>query len=57
MTLAMDPEMVPYAIEKIKKFRRILADELEKAKPGKEVYNLTIQLFPVTSSPDTQGED
>ena len=57
MTLSMDPEMIPYAIEKIKKFRRILADELEKAKPGKEVYNLTIQLFPVSSGSDSQGDD
>jgi transcriptional regulator with XRE-family HTH domain len=57
MTLTMDPEMMNYAIEKIKKFRRILAEELEKAKPGKEVYNLTIQLFPVSRSPDAEGEN
>lgn len=56
MTLSMDPEMMSYAIEKIKKFRRILADELEKAKPGKEVYNLTIQLFPISKNDHKEGD-
>jgi uncharacterized protein (TIGR02147 family) len=57
MTLSMDPEMMSYAIEKIKKFRRLLADELEKAKPGKEVYSLNIQLFPISRNQNTEGEN
>ncbi len=48
MTLAMDPKDIPYAKERIRQFRRELTAELEvKGKP-REVYNLTVQIYPVT---------
>lgn len=46
--MAIDPELVPLARTEINKFRSYLAGKLEKAKPGKEVYHLAIQLFPVS---------
>jgi hypothetical protein, TIGR02147 len=52
MTFAMDPELVPHALLRIRKFRRQLTAELEKMRPGKRVYNLTVQLYPVS----TEGE-
>ena len=48
MTLAMDPSQVPYAMEKIRSFRRGLAEELEARGTPKRVFNLTVQLFAVS---------
>jgi uncharacterized protein (TIGR02147 family) len=48
MTLAIDPELIPYAIEKIRAFRRELTADLESKGNAKEVYNLTVQIFPVS---------
>jgi uncharacterized protein (TIGR02147 family) len=45
-TFAMDPKLVPYALERIRQFRRQLTDELETLGTPKEVYNLTVQIFP-----------
>jgi uncharacterized protein (TIGR02147 family) len=54
MTLAMDPALVPYAKERIREFRRQLAEELEKKSPPKRVYKLTVQVFPVSQPSDNQ---
>ena len=48
MTLAMDSTVVPYAMEQIRKFRRKLAEELESKSTPNRVYELTVQLFPVS---------
>ncbi len=45
-TFAMHPKHVPYALQKIREFRRKLTAELEEFGMPKEVYNLTVQLFP-----------
>jgi hypothetical protein len=52
MTMAIDPSHMDYAIDRIKDFRRQLTAELEAKGAPQEVYNLTIQLYPVT----TRGE-
>lgn len=49
-TIAMDPKLVPYAKERIRKFRRELSDELERSDTPKEVYHLSVQLFPLSKS-------
>jgi len=48
MTLAMDPSLVPYAMDEIRKFRRKLAEQLEAMGSPQRVYKLTVQLFPVS---------
>jgi uncharacterized protein (TIGR02147 family) len=48
MTFAMNPKDLPYAIERIKEFRYKLSQELENMSPQKEVYNLCVQLYPVS---------
>ena len=48
MTFSMKQSQVPLAVEKITGFRRALVSELEEPKDPDSVYNLTIQLFPVT---------
>jgi transcriptional regulator with XRE-family HTH domain len=48
MTFAMDPALVGYALKKIRDFRRKLSQDLETRGEPKEVYNLTVQLFPVS---------
>jgi hypothetical protein len=48
ITLPMSAGQIPYAKERIRQFRRELAAELgQKANP-KEVYNLTVQIYPVS---------
>ena len=48
MTLALDPADMSLAREKIRAFRRELTQELEgRARPS-QVYNLNIQLFPLS---------
>ena len=48
ITFAMDPSQVEYARRQIQLFRRKLMAEFEsKGSPG-AVFNLTVQLFPVT---------
>lgn len=49
ITMAIDPNKIELAKEKIKKFRRELSSVLEKGNP-KEVYELSIQFFPLTQS-------
>ncbi len=48
ITMAIDPKKIELAKEKIKKFRRELSAFLEKGNP-REVYELSIQLFPLTN--------
>lgn len=48
LTLAINPEDLPLAKEKIKKFRRELAEMLETNKNPTEVYHLSVSLYPVT---------
>lgn len=48
MTFAMDSQNIPYAIERIRQFRRDLVAELEARGNKTEVYNLTVQIYPVS---------
>lgn len=48
MTMAINPEDLPAAKEKIKKFRRELCVFLERNKKPTQVYQLGIALYPVT---------
>jgi uncharacterized protein (TIGR02147 family) len=48
MTLAMDPAAVPYALKRIRAFRRELTSELEAMGKPSEVYQMTVQLFPAS---------
>jgi uncharacterized protein (TIGR02147 family) len=50
MTMAIDPAQVPYAREKIRIFRDELTAQLEKRGQPKQVYNLNIQLFPLSKT-------
>ncbi|MCU1441761.1 MAG: hypothetical protein JWP85_2758 [Rhodoglobus sp.] len=47
-TFAMDPKHIPFAVKRIREFRRQLTDELEAFGEAKEVYNLTVQIFPTS---------
>ncbi|WP_295899064.1 TIGR02147 family protein [uncultured Bdellovibrio sp.] len=55
VTVATTPEKIKEANEKIKEFRRKLAEFLEDG-PKKEVYSLTINLFPLTEIRTTDSE-
>ncbi len=48
LTFAMSPQNIDYAREKIRQFRYELSEELESLGPKEEVYNLTVQICPVT---------
>ena len=48
ITFAMNPKDIPYAMERIKEFRIKLSEELENMSTKEEVYNLCLQLYPVT---------
>lgn len=48
MTMAVDPALLPQAIEKITNFRRELCEFLESSAAPKEVYQLALALFPIT---------
>ena len=48
VTFAMDPHNLEYARKRIIEFRRQLTAELEEIGTPTEVYNFTLQLFPVT---------
>lgn len=48
MTFAMNPKDIPYAIEKIREFRYKLSEELEHMSNKEEVYNLYVQLYPLS---------
>lgn len=47
-TLAIAPEHVPYARQRIQEFRRQLTNELETKGTPSEVYHLAVQIYPVT---------
>jgi uncharacterized protein (TIGR02147 family) len=57
VTFAMDPKLVPYALEKIRAFRRSLMKELETMSPPEEVYHLSVQLFPLSHSTRSKNEE
>lgn len=47
VTIAMDTDLLPEVKEKIQKFRRSLANFIDKkSKNKKRVYEMTISLFP-----------
>jgi uncharacterized protein (TIGR02147 family) len=50
-TFAMDAKHMPFALQRIREFRRLLTDELEAMGNPQEVYNLTVQLFPTSKRP------
>jgi uncharacterized protein (TIGR02147 family) len=52
MTMAIDPKMIPYAIERIRSFRRKLMQDLESKSSPKAVYNLAVQIYPVSKFPN-----
>ncbi len=54
MTFVMDPKFIPYAKKRIQSFRRSLVEELEKMGPPKEVYHLSVQIYPVTKKEKKQ---
>ena len=47
-TFVLDPALIPLARERIHQFRRELTSELEKLGNPKEVYNLSVQLYPLS---------
>lgn len=47
-TFAMDSQHIPYAVKRIREFRRGLTRELEAFGSPQEVYNLTVQIFPTS---------
>ncbi|PIU00399.1 MAG: hypothetical protein COT74_05570 [Bdellovibrionales bacterium CG10_big_fil_rev_8_21_14_0_10_45_34] len=48
ITMAIDPDDLPEAKEKIKRFRRDLCSYFEKKKKRKQVFNLSIGLYPIS---------
>lgn len=48
VTLAMDPKLVPYARQEIRKFLMRLMTDLESKGKPREVYQLSVQAFPVS---------
>jgi uncharacterized protein (TIGR02147 family) len=48
VTMAIDPRLIPLALKRIRKFRRELMHELESSGDPLEVYNLTVQIYPVS---------
>lgn len=49
MTFAMDSTLIPYAIEQIRAFRRNLVQDLESKGNPDLVYNLAVQLYPISN--------
>ncbi|MGZ3705587.1 MAG: TIGR02147 family protein, partial [Bdellovibrionota bacterium] len=49
-TFAMSAAQIPYAKKRIREFRRQLSAELEAFGSPSAVYNLTVQLYPVSQS-------
>ncbi len=47
-TFSMNPKNIPYALKRIRSFRRELTKELEDMGEKEEVYNLTVQIFPTS---------
>lgn len=48
MTMAIDPDLIPEAIKRITKFRRELCEYLETQGTQKEVFQMSVSLFPIT---------
>lgn len=56
MTMAIDPKKIPEAKARIKKFRRQLCEFLEDGERT-VVYNLGVQLFPLSTATQSQGDE
>lgn len=52
MTFVLDPQQIEYARKRLRDFRRELVAELELKGTPSTVYNLTVQLYPVTPIPE-----
>lgn len=50
IVFAMDPSQVPYAVQRIRQFRRELCADLENMKNQTEVYALAVQIFPLSKN-------
>jgi uncharacterized protein (TIGR02147 family) len=58
MTMAINPELLPEAKQRITKFRRELCAFLESKGPKVEIYQMSLSLFPITKlSQHTNGEN
>jgi uncharacterized protein (TIGR02147 family) len=55
-TFAMAPALIPYARQRIQKFRRELTAELESKGTPETVYFMTVQMFPVSPVPIENSE-
>jgi len=55
MTMSIDPTLLPEAKKRIAAFRRELSSFLE-SKKRKQVYELAIQLFPLSTSDEHEGK-
>ncbi len=53
VTFAMNKELIPYAVEKIRQFRRELMHDLETRATPSDVYHLSVQLFPLTKDKES----
>ena len=49
-TFTLNPEYLPYAVERIRNFRRSLTRELETLGDQTQVYAITVQLFPISEN-------
>jgi transcriptional regulator with XRE-family HTH domain len=56
MTFAVDPRLIPFARKRIQEFRRQLVKELEQMGTPQEVYQLAVQIYPVTRKPGEKNE-
>lgn len=56
ITMAMDPKKIPAAKEKIKKFRRSLCKFLSGGEENTRVYNLGLQLYPISETTTEAGD-
>lgn len=54
ITLAMDPKSLPFALLRIRRFRRQLCRELERMGTPKAVYQLGVQIFPLSRLKENQ---
>ncbi len=57
LTLAIHPEDIPMAKEKIKQFRRELVEMFESNKRPTEVYHVNVSLYPITKISRARGSE
>ena len=56
ITMAISPRLIPVARERINLFRRELCRDLESHGTPEQVYQLSVQIFPVTMKASKPGE-